>query len=44
MAALALQCRHGLGEPVARLALRVGVEDRADQRGQQPVLIARAWP
>jgi hypothetical protein len=29
-----------LREPVARLGLRVGVEDRPDQRRQQPVLIA----
>ena len=37
---LALQRRHRLGEPVARLIERLGVEDRADQRRQQPVLIA----
>jgi len=37
---LGLQRRHRLAEPVARLPLRLGVEDRADQRGQQPVLIA----
>jgi hypothetical protein len=32
--------RDRFREPVARLRLRVGVEDRPDQRGQQPVLIA----
>src|SRR3954447_17819875 len=31
--------RDGLGEPIARLLWRVGVEDRPDQRSQQPVLI-----
>jgi len=29
----------GFGEPVGRLVEAVGVEDRADQRGQQTVLI-----
>jgi hypothetical protein len=40
LAQAAIEVRDGLGEPVARLRERVGVEDRADQRGQQPVLIA----
>ena len=31
--------RDGFGEPVARLRLRVGVEDRPDQRRQQAVLV-----
>jgi hypothetical protein len=33
------QVGDGFGEPVARLGRRVGVEDRPDQRGQQPVLV-----
>jgi hypothetical protein len=37
---LGRQRRDRLGEPVARLVERVGVEERADQRAQQPVLIA----
>ena len=37
---LALQGGHRLAEPIARLLQRVGVKDRADQRRQQPVLVA----
>lgn len=41
---LALQGGHRFAEAIARLLERVGVEDRADQRGQQPVLIAARVP
>jgi hypothetical protein len=41
---LALQRRHRLAEPIARLPLRVGVKDRADQRGRQPVVVAAGVP
>jgi hypothetical protein len=36
----AVEMRDGFREPIAGLRLGVGVEDRADQGGQQPVLIA----
>jgi hypothetical protein len=36
----AVEMRDRFGEPVARLGERVGVEDRPDQRREQPVLIA----
>ena len=36
----AVEVRDRFGEPIARLGLRVGVEDRPDQRGQQAVLVA----
>lgn len=35
----AVEVRDGFGEPVAGLGERVGVEDRPDQRRQEPVLI-----
>jgi hypothetical protein len=35
----AVEVRDGFGEPVARLLEVVGVEDRADQRRQQSVLV-----
>jgi hypothetical protein len=41
---LALQRGHRFGEPVARLVETVGVEDRADQRRQQAVLVAACVP
>jgi hypothetical protein len=40
----ALQCRDCLGELVARRGVVLGVEDRADQRAEQPVLIAAGVP
>jgi hypothetical protein len=36
--------RDGFREPIARLGERVGVEDRADQRRQQAVLITPGVP
>jgi hypothetical protein len=39
-----LQRRDRFGELVARRGKVLGVEDRADQRGQQPVLIAARVP
>jgi hypothetical protein len=36
----ALEVRDGFGEPVARFLVAGGVEDGADDRAQQPVLIA----
>ena len=40
----AFEVGDGLGEPVARLGERAGVEDRPDQRGQQVVLVAACVP
>ena len=40
----AVEVRDGLGEPVARLRERVGVEDRADQRAEQAVLVLAGVP
>jgi hypothetical protein len=34
------EMRDGFGEPITRLRGVVSVEDRADQRGQQPMLVA----
>jgi len=40
----AIEVCDGFREPVARLGEALGVEDRADQRGQQSVLIAPGVP
>jgi hypothetical protein len=39
-----LQMRDGLGEPIACLVDVLGVEDRADQRTEQPVLVLAGVP
>jgi hypothetical protein len=36
----AVEIRNRLGEPIACLVQRVGIEDRPDQRRQQSVLVA----
>ena len=40
----AVEMRDGFGEPIARLLEVLGVEDRPDQRRQQPVLVLASVP
>ena len=39
-----VEVRDGFREPIARLFERVGVEDRADQRAEQAVLVLAGMP